>query len=383
MALADESPEIGRDALDPVGPATPWSRLFPPRRSALGIRASSTPALAFILLGFVLGPHGLAVLTPAVIVRLSPVVSIALSALGIFVGLGIAASATAERTRMMTAALLEVLLTVAVVGGGLYFLLVRWEIATGIDAALFAAILGTCASASAAVRIAGSGAVARVARIADLDDLPLVVLGTIVVALSGSRPSGTGAVVMVIASVLAGGAGWLLFERARADAERGAFVAGTVILLGGLGAYTGMSPLLGGAVAALVWVWSPGRADRIIASDLRQLQHPLVALLLITAGASIQWQDELLWIAAPLVLLRHLGKLLASIAVAPMVAAPASLLATVLLPPGVLGVAVALNVQQHLDGRSALLVSSVTVAAAVAEMVSLALALPDTPEGSA
>lgn len=382
MALSDESPEIGTDALDPVGPSTPWTRFFPPRRSALGIRASSAPALAFILVGFSLGPHGLAVLTPEVIIRLDPVVSIALAALGIFVGLGIATTGAFERSRMISAALVEVLLILAVVGGGVYVLLTAWNVTTGIDVALFAAVLGTCASASAAVRIAGSGAAARVARIADLDDLPLVVLGTIVVALSGSRPIMTGAVVMVVTSVMAGSAGWMLFERARSDAERGAFVAGTVILLGGLGAYTGMSPLLGGTVAALVWAWSPGRADRIIASDLRKLQHPLVALLLVIAGASVQLQYVLLWIAAPLVLLRHMGKLLASIAVGRVVAVPASLVATVLLPPGVLGVAVALNVQQHLDTRDVLLVSSVTLAAVVAEMVSLVLAVPDTSEGT-
>jgi len=382
MSLTDDSPEIGRDALDSVAPPTPWARLFPPRRSAIGIRASSAPALAFILIGLSLGPHGLAVLTPAVIIRLDPVVSIALAALGIFVGLGIATTDTSERSRMITAALLEVVVTFAVVGGGLYALLTAWQVPVGIDVALFAAVLGICASASAAVRVAGSGFAARVARIADLDDLPLVVLGTIVVALCASRPTMTGGAVMIVASVLAGSAGWMLFERARGEAERGAFVAGTVILLGGLGAYTGISPLLGGTVAALVWAWSPGRADGIIASDLRKLQHPLVALLLIIAGASVQWQYVLLWIAAPLVLLRHMGKLLASLAVARVAAVPAGLVATVLLPPGVLGVAVGLNVQQALDTRDVLLISAVTVAAVVAELISVFLPLPEIAEGT-
>ena len=70
-----------------------------------------------------------------------------------------------------------------------------------------------------------------------------------------------------------------------------------------------------GTVAALVWVWAPGGADRLISDDLRKLQHPLVALLLIIAGAAVQLTELLLWVAAPLVLLRLTGKVLASAAV--------------------------------------------------------------------
>lgn len=109
----------------------------------------------------------------------------------------------------------------------------------------------------------------------------------------------------------------------------------------------------------------------MIASDLRKLQHPLVALLLIIAGAPIQWQYVLLWIAAPLVLLRIIGKLVASLAVARLADVPAGLLAAVLLPPGVLGVALALNVQQSFATDDMLLVSGVMVAAAVSELLSV------------
>jgi hypothetical protein len=46
----------------------------------------------------------------------------------------------------------------------------------------------------------------------------------------------------------------------------------------------------------------------------------------------------------------------------------------VLVPPGVLGVALALNVQQVLDAPDALLISAVTVAVGVFELLSLAAA---------
>lgn len=371
MSSPDDTPEIGRDTLDPLSAPTLWTQLFPARGSALGLRASSAPALTFIVIGIILGPHVLGILTPTAILRLDPVISIALTALGIFVGLGIGTSGLSDQPRVMAAALMEVVLTAAVVGGGMYVLLTNWRVPLTWHVPLFACALGVCASASAATRITGTGFAARVARIVDLDDVPLVVLGAVVVAIAGSRPVIAGGLLIAAASVLAGSAGWMLFERARGEAERGAFVAGTLALLGGIGAYTGMSPLLGGTVAALVWTWSPGGADRVIASELRKLQHPLVALLLIIAGASVQWQYVLLWIAAPLVLLRIIGKLVASLAVARLADVPAGLLAAVLLPPGVLGVALALNVQQSLATDDMLLVSGVTVAAAVSELLSV------------
>lgn len=371
MSADDEAPEIGRDTLDPEDAPTLWRHLFPARGSALGLRASSAPAVTFIVIGIILGPHVLAILTPAVIVRLDPVISIALTALGIFVGLGIGGSGASEPPRVIAAAVLEVTLTAVVVACGLYGLFAIWMIPSNVDVPLFAAALGICASASAATRIKGTGSAARVARIADLDDVPLVLLGAVVVALSGSEPVLAGAGLGTAASLLVGAAGGILFERARGESERGAFVAGTLALLAGIGAYTGMSPLLGGVIAALVWTWSPGRSDRIIASDLQKLQHPLVALLLIIAGATIQWQYVLLWIVAPLVLLRFIGKLLASLAVARLADVPPGLLATVLLPPGVLGVALALNVQQAAPTQDMLVVSGVTVAAAVSELLSV------------
>jgi hypothetical protein len=206
-----------------------------------------------------------------------------------------------------------------------------------------------------------------------MDDVPLVVLATFAVTAVAARPIGETTLLTVVAAIAAGTAGWLLFERARGAPERGVFVTGTVLLLGGIGAYLGSSPLLSGCVAGLIWVRTPGAADRIIGADLRRLQHPLVALLLIVAGASIQWTLALLWISAPLVLLRLTGKLLASAAAAWMTGVPAGLLATILVPPGVIGVAVALNVQQVLDSPNTLLLSGVTVAAGVSELLSALL----------
>jgi hypothetical protein len=357
--------------LDPTGPAPVWLRLFPARRAALGLNATPAPAVVFILLGMLLGPEATGVLSGNTLRALDPVVSIALAALGIFVGLGVGSLDTHGQTRLLVAAWLEATLTIVVVGACMYLLIGRWGLPLPTSAVLFSLVLGVCACASAATRMTeGPGDLARVARIVDLEDVPLIALGTVAVALAGSRDVVSSLLLGAAATLLVAIGAALLFERARGDAERGVYVAGAVVLLGGVGAYAGTSPLLTGALAALAWVRGPNRADQVIARDLRALQHPLVALLLIVAGASVQWNLALLWIAAPLVLLRLVGKVLASAAAARLTTLPAGLLASVLMPPGVLGVALALNVQQVLDTPDTLLLSAVTVAAGVSELLS-------------
>jgi hypothetical protein len=373
MSLGDDAPEIGRDALDPGGPPPRWLQLFPARRAALGLRPSAAPSLGFVLAGVVLGPGGFGALNAAALAHFDAVVSVALAALGVFVGLGIA---TLQGPRLITVigpALIQATLTIAVVAGGLYLLLTRWGVPLPVDAVLFAAAIGICACASAATRPAGAREARLAARIGDLDDLPLIVLGALAVTLAAGRPVALSLPLTVGAALLVGIAGWLLFDRARGDAERGVFVAGTVLLLGGIAAYAGTSPLLSGCIAGIVWERATGAADRIIAADLGKLQHPLVGLLLVVAGASIEWSLALLWIAAPLVLLRLVGKLLGGAAAARLTGLPAGLLAAILVPPGVLGVALALNLQQVLGGAGVLLLSSVTVAAVVSELLSAVL----------
>jgi hypothetical protein len=212
----------------------------------------------------------------------------------------------------------------------------------------------------------------RAAHLADADDVPLVLLGAIAIAaLSGGGP--TQIAVRLALSVIAGGsigvAGWLLFDRATGAAERGVYVTGAVLLIAGAGAYLGTSPLLCGCVAAIVWVRAPGGADRITAGDLAALQHPLVAILLILAGTLITWTPPVMAVAAAVLLLRLAGKLLASVVVAQILRIPPATLATALLPPGVVGIALALNAEQVLGRDIAMLVAVVTLAAGASELV--------------
>ena len=382
MPLDDRAPEIGRDALDPSGPPPAWMQWFPARRAALGLRPSAAPSLLFVLAGVVLGPGGVGALNANALRYFDPVISVALATLGIFVGLGIGTMRGAVGMRLLMAATTQALLTIAVVSAGLYTLVTRWGVPVPIDVPLFAASVGICSCASAAARSPGDSSQARIARrIGDLDDLPLIMLGTIAVLLAAGQPVVRSLIATALAASVTGLAGWLLFERARTEAERGVFVTGTILLLAGISAYVDSSPLLSGFVAAVFWHRASGQADRIIAGDIAKVQHPSVALLLVVAGASIEWNLALLWIAAPLILLRLIGKLVGSLAAARMSHVASGLLAATLVPPGVLGIALALNLQQVLGPAGTLLLSGVTVAAVISELLSAVL--PVDVEGAA
>ena len=373
MPPGTEWPEVGSDALDPPRTAGvvrwPW---LPRRRPALGGRPTAAPTLIFILCGVAVGPHGVGLLSASVLDRLDLVVSVALAIIGVFVGLGVTSIPRQWATRALIAGVAVSCVTIAVVTSGLFLLVTSWGLRLPVDTLTFAAVIGVCSSVSAAAHVDANLAGWRASHLADVDDVPLVVLGSLAVAVLVDGGAGSVALRLVLTSAAGGAigvAGWLLFDRAGGPAERGVFVTGAVLLIAGVGAYLGTSPLLSGCVAALVWAHAPGAADRITAADLRPLQHPLVCLLLIFAGALIEWHVGVLWIAAAVVLLRLTGKLLASVAVAPMVNVSPTVLATALLPPGVMGIALALNVREVLGGDTTGIVAVVTSAAGATEVL--------------
>lgn len=370
---------IGRPA-DSHGVAaarTATKRSWLPRRSvALGFSEDSTPSLAFVLAGAVLGPELLGILSDNVLAQLDPAVSIALAVLGVFVGSGYAVAVGSISFRWVGGAAAESLCTMACVAGGMYLLLSQWTPILPLLPGAAALVLGTCAAASAALRVDADASpqAASAARLADFDDVPLVLAGGVAVPLIAGVESPWMVVgLSIVLGLGVAGAGGLLFERAVNAPERLAFVTGTVILLGGVAAYASGSPMLTGFVAGLVWTWSPSATVSLVESDLRKLQHPLVGVLLIIAGASIQFTLPLVWVAAPLVLCRLTGKLLGSLITARMLGVSAGLLATILAPPGVLGIALALNIQQVLGTGDTVIVSAVTVAIVASELLAVAL----------
>jgi hypothetical protein len=337
---------------------------LPHRRPVFGLGTTPTPSLLFIAIGVAVGPAGLGLASRSTLDHLQTVVTVALAALGVSVGLGMRDARGRWGRRLFAAASAEALITALVAGGGMWVLLRSWGVPIAPTPALFAALAALAVAASAAGDLRRT-----IAHVADLDDVVLVIAAGLLLAAIDDE-AGTRLALTFAAAAGVGVAGHLLFEGA-SEAERGVFIGGAVLLLGGIGAYLHTSPLLAGFAAAAVWVRLPGAADRVTAQDLERLQHPLLALLLIVAGASVTWNLATLWIAGGLLLLRLAGKLLASIAVAGLARCTPAVLAEVLLPPGVIGIALALHASQVLDQGGALLLGCVTLAVAVSEAAAL------------
>ena len=362
------------------------------RHTALGLSPLTAPVIIFIPLGFLLGPRGAAVVSHEGLAHLDAVVTIGLATLGVFIGVAAGREGRAVR-RLFAASTLEATVTIAVVAGALLILLLRWRLPLDISPLIAALALGVSASASAATMTTHGDARDRqiAARVADLDDvLPIVLSGLVVgLALFGPRGAVASAMLAVALGLGIGACGWLLFEKAESAAERGVFVLGALALLGGSASYAGASPLLTGMTAGWFWVVAPGDADRLMADDLSKLQHPLVVLLLITAGASVEPSSAGLWLFAPYVVFRLLGKVIggwAASRVAPGIA-PADL-GAYLIPPGVIGVAFALNIAQVAPSIAGALVFAVSAGAIACELIALVLtphpqpAVPPTRPGA-
>ena len=345
-------------------------------RAALGLGPATLPIFILMPLGIALGPLGTGVLTDQTLAYLDVVISIALATLGVFVGIAIG---TQGRTlgRLLVASTVEGLITMAVVAGAFFILIDAWQLPLAIPTTLAAAALGIAASASAAPATGDLDVPAHqvAARVADLDDVVPMVVGALVLPTIAVESASVvkDVAITIVAGLGVGIAGWLLLERSQ-GAERGVFVVGTLALLAGCASYLGASPLLAGLVAGLVWARTPGHTDRIAAADLRKVQHPLVVLLIIIAGASMEPTLAGVWLAAPFVLFRLSGKLAGgwiAARLAPEVAP--SDLGAYLIPPGVLGIAFILNVQQVAPEASVPLVFAVAAAAITSELLAIVL----------
>jgi hypothetical protein len=298
-------------------------------------------------------------------------VSVALAVLGVFVGLGLH-PATGKGQYLLAAASAEAGITMLATGLGTWFLLVEWGMPLEIGAAPFAlalALLGSASSAGAAEVI--DDAAHRVAvEIAALDDvLPIVVGGVLVAAMASAAALDALKLTLVTAGIgmLIAAAGSLLFERARSDSERLVFVLGTIVLLGGATAYLSLSPLLAGLVAGAFWALLPGTADAILRDDLGKIQHPLVVILVVLAGASIELTRGLAWLILPYVLFRLTGKLAGGRVASAMVGRLVSpRLGSYLVSPGVLGIAFALGLQQVVPRAAGTLLVSVAALGSLA-----------------
>jgi hypothetical protein len=346
-------------------------------RAALGLQPVTAPVILYIPLGILLGPEGIGVISVRGLGHLDAVISIALATLGMFIGIA-AATEGGARKRLLLASSTEAAVTMLAVSGAILVLLGVWGLPLALPHVVVAFALGISAASSAAPSIDVGDERARkiAARVADLDDVLPVLMGSVIVAMLGSvgLPPALGILATVGIGLLVAVAGWLLFERS-AGAERGVFVLGTIALLGGCAAYLHTSPLLSGLVAGWFWALTSGKTDRVVTLELRKVQHPLVVLLLVSAGAGLTLSTAGIWLFAPYVVFRVAGKLTGgwvASRIAPGVAP--SDLGAYLIPPGVIGIAFALNLQQVAPGVTSALVFAVAMGSIASELLAVLVA---------
>lgn len=345
-------------------------------RLALGLSPTPVPGLVLLPLGMALGPHGLGLLSPTVLSYLDPAVSVAIATLGVFVGLGLDPRRPHEG-RLLAAASIEAALTMTLVGAGVLLGLRLAPFDAGLVPWLVALVLGICAASSSTAAIEGSDRPgAQAGRIGDLDDLLPIVIGG--VALASIRESDPRAMAWLTAqsaliALVIASAGWLLVAASASESEQRVFVVGTLLLLGGAVEYLSLSALLAGLVAGAFWNAAGGPARDRIGRDVRHVQHPLVVLLLLVAGARVGIRPGLALLALIYLVFRIVAKMTGGWIASRMAARdlPARL-GLYLISPGMIAVAFALNVLQAGGPDHAAVVLAVAVAGSLgSELISL------------
>lgn len=336
------------------------------RRAAFGLRPGIAPAVVLVPAGFILGPQVTNILTLDLLAHLQVGVALGLALLGVFIGRALAREI--RNIRLIGAGTIECAVTIAVAAFALWFVITRSHVPVGAGAAMVALCLAiTAAASSAHTADPRSDAAARMAtRVADFDDLLLIGAGAILLVFirSSYGPTSPGLLFAPVAiGVAVAAAGLLLFERATDEAERVLLVLGAVALLGGASVYLMTSSLAAGLIAGVVWTLAPGRADEILTREMHKLQHPLVGLILVTAGAFFVPDPAALWLLAPYVLFRLVGKIIGAIAAAPLLPPLRAFdLAGYLVPPGVVGIGFSLTFMLALPADAGRIVVSVAAA---------------------
>jgi hypothetical protein len=362
--LPDSSVDVtGADGFTPDAgrPASGW-------RGLLAWSATSAPVALLLLAGLAIGPHGLNLLAPDVLSLLDPVVPIALAALGVLAGLSV------RDRRLFAAAGFGAAGTMAIVSVG------TATVVSGAGASLansfwtFALASGICAASSltlppvdpleppsAATRIIGLSVI-----------VPIVAGGFMLAWLRAGSPLGTlalmaqaGGVTLALAA-----AAWLLLTRVASETEERVFAVSALLLVGGVADALSLSALFGGLLAGLLWRYAGGRPRKTITRDVLFVQHPLVVLVLLVAGARTELSFLALGLGTTYLLLRVVGQLAGGILARRAAAGEAPRdLGLYLLPPGVFGVAFALNLAPIAGADGGVLLAAVVTGTIGSELV--------------
>jgi hypothetical protein len=362
-AIASEL-QTGEVVVDRIAATTPAARPLPWHvRFGLSWSTGAVPVVLILLLGAALGPEGLAVLTPGVLLVIDPVLPVAIAALGILAGLEFMRPAAPHRWSLLGKASIESLFTCVLVAIGVWLVIPVFPDVASSEVWLVALMAGLCASMSATLPDADPDRLRPpVIRMRDLDGLVPVAIGAVVFAFihSFSVLASFGLIIQTaILALLIAATAWLLLSDTSPSTEQRVFSIATLLLIGGIADYLSLSALACGLLAGLFWGYVGGVARDCIERDVRYLRHPLVVLMLLAAGAKTTYSGWILVFAIAYLLLRVAGKLLGGWLArrVPGVTIPDGVGPT-LLPPGVFGIAFALDATAMMESTAAVILAA-------------------------
>ncbi|MGE0392666.1 MAG: hypothetical protein AB7I25_05910 [Vicinamibacterales bacterium] len=312
-----------------------------------GWSASSVPVAPLLLAGMAVGPHGINLLPPTSLTWLDPVVPVALAALGVRAGLGIGHARPGDG-RLLAAASLAAALTALAVAAGMAAL-ARAGVVDALQPAWLVPLATGLAAATALTAPAGEPFEPRTpgVRVTELALLGPALAGALLMAWLRTGSAGAAALLLVqstLVTIALTAAGWLLLSRATTDTDRRVFGIAVLLLAGGAAAALSQSAIFGGLVAGLCWRWAGGPPRESLSRDVHLVQHPLLVLVLLAAGARTVLSPATLVLGAAYLALRTVGVLAGARLLRPLAGAkPPGELRAALLQPGVFGVAFALN----------------------------------------
>jgi hypothetical protein len=339
--------------------------------------AVSAPVALLLTAGIAVGPRGLNLLSPTTLGSLEPVVPVALAALGVLVGLSVS-DRRADDRRALVAACVAAAVTALVVSAG--FGVVALTAMSSIARPFWILILtgGLCA-ATALTLPSDNPLEPRPAstRLIELGVLLPIVAGGLTLAWmrAGSSAGAAILVAQTCAVTLAlAAAAWLLLTRTSSATEERVFAVSALLLVGGVAAALSVSALFGGLVAGVFWRYAGRHPRETISRDVLFVQHPLLVLVLLVAGARADLSAGAFALGAGYVLLRVAGQLAAGTVARRIIGARAPRdLGLHLLPPGVFGVGFALNAVSVVGADAATLLAAVVIGTIGAELVAVLL----------
>lgn len=375
LGLLDPSDFPGDDTLEPSqGPDERRARRW---RGLWVWSATSAPVALLLSAGIAFGPRGINLLSLAALGSLDPVVPVALAALGVLVGLGVGDRRADER-RVLAAACLAAVLTMLLFSAG--FRAAALGAMPAIDKPFWILILGGGICAATSLTLPSDNPLERrpaATRVIELGVLIPIVAGGLMLAWLRAGSSAGAAVLVAQAcgvTLALAAAAWLLLTRASSETEERVYAVSALLLVGGVAAALSQSALFGGLVAGVFWRYAGRHPRATIRRDVLFVQHPLLVLVLLVAGARADLSLAALALGAGYVVLRLAGRLAGGMVARRVIGinAPPDL-GLHLVPPGVFGVAFALNAVSVAGADAAVLLAAVVLGTIGSEVVAVQL----------